>query len=1134
MWRTSPLTLLAFALLSGCSGGSGGGSGEAASDFKVLSINVQAGATWKINRPLEITFSQDVDLSTVNLNTVRVTDIEGGSATGEFVLAVRATGQVDPRTVRFRPNCPVLEDYSDAGLVPGTTYQLRVMGSASKGAVTVRSTSGEQLVQGKLVTFQTPDSDKAYDLFVDQVQGPPAVRLRGAGVDEDDLDATHLELGGERVYFTLDTGVQQGRLPSGFKVPLNHYSIPENQVSVVVVFNQAVDGSSTNLSQDRIRLEYLDGGTWEPVATRIELLANCTEVGASVRLSPNGILPQGSELRVALRVGFADLTGDALGIDVDFFARMDSAVPGDENPLFPGIGNPEVDTILDGFVGDELFDESAAFEVPPASWGGGELRASFDFDGTGGPDGTFDWYLPDGAEFILDTSGDTIVGGPDGVPTTTQAVINGVVDIRDLFIPETSRLIIVGPYTCTILAAGDVRILGEISVRGSDNPGVGTLNTTNQPEQGAAGQAGGGDGGTGSYLTTQSTPRGGPGEGAFGLPGFGGQGGETSFSTIGTQARRGAGGGGGSLGPDVYYDHDGSAGTQKVRCQTLIGLDVEYGASGGAEGTGAESQSERAKGGNPGPYPFFDIEEDNNFFGSMLRSDGSLVQGELDRVWAGAGGGGGGDASASDYFPPVPFDPTGDEKGAGGGGGAGGLRILAIGPIQIGDETWTGRVVADGGDGGGGENSFSRIGGGSGGGSGGHIVLSSAAEILVYGKASTAEPWYTDNPNQNYHAPRMLSAVGGQGGAGNFGKGGSSFGVQLPWLCDYIPFPYFEGLTGVPPSDAVCYKAQPDYDDPDGPSLSAGGDGSPGIIQLHVDDPATRLRFPTIEAEQGLTYGTGLDVTPVSAPPPLGWFEPGEAVDALVPFFGRLSRAQSKWIPLGLARFDPGGPDDQVELRFEGLDSGVPNDGGSVEQLAPILGPDDVGGPGAPPFITDAGYTMVFDPAALAPENLVYLDNPELLREFTVELSDSAGSGLQRFEITGATFDTPTGLLSCRVDPNGPKLTSFEASGVERAAIRPHFFRVITDGIADAYPSNSQVRILFDATVSDSLTGAPRDEASYSASAGSLTEDVSLLNADTWDWLRFQVEFDLDKSGSGVDQNTPRPGLDHLGLQFRF
>ena len=42
------------------------------------------------------------------------------------------------------------------------------------------------------------------------------------------------------------------------------------------------------------------------------------------------------------------------------------------------------------------------------------------------------------------------------------------------------------------------------------------------------------------------------------------------------------------------------------------------------------------------------------------------------------------------------------------------------------------------------------------------------------------------------------------------------------------------------------------------------------------------------------------------------------------------------------------------------------------------------------------------------------------------------------------------------------------------------------------------------------------------------------LNESAWDWIRFEVEFDLDTQGDGVNLDTPRPALEHLRLPFRF
>ncbi|MEE8469039.1 MAG: hypothetical protein V3T22_11310, partial [Planctomycetota bacterium] len=822
--------------------------------------------------------------------------------------------------VRFQPACPTQEDNSDAGLAPFSDYKLTVLGS-TVGGLTVRSTAGDVLGKGRAVNFHTPNSNDPLVLFLDTVPGPPAVRIRGVGgLAGDELAATHVEIGGLPVYFALDPIEQEGRLPLGFKIPLNHYSIPENQISVILHLNQPVLASETNISQKRVALEYFSGVAWTKLQTQVELIENCSETGASLRLTPAGIVPQERKLRVVLRQGFSDITGDATTADAANFALMDSIEAGGENPLFPGVGNPEADGVLEPFTlsGDDvgsLEDRGAAFEVPAAKWGTGQLQASFAFGGTGGPKGTFDWHIPAGTTLVISTVSDTIVGGENGVPETTQAVINGVIDVRDVFIPQSSKVILMGPNTATILASGSVRILGEISIRGSNSPGVSTLGTTNQPELGAPGQGGGGDGGTASLLTNQSTPRGGRGFGAFNAPGGGGEGGETSYAAGGTAQeaknnRRGAGGGGGRFGVDICYDHDNNLGNGLVRCQTLIGLDAEFGAMGGSGGTGAQSQSQRAMGGEIGPEPFLDKHDDNNFFGVMLTSSGDLITGELEQMHAGAGGGAGGDAVSSKSFPLTPWDAAGDEKGSGGGGGAGGLKILAIGPIIIGNASFMGSIAAEGGDGGAGENSifFDRVGGGSGGGSGGHIVLSSAAEIVIWGKASSADFWYTDNPVAASHSPRSLSAVGGGGGAGRDNFGGANENGPTNWSCDRIPFAFFEGFTNVPPQNKNCFKNQPDLGDIEGgPTAGAGGDGSPGIIQFHVEDPATRLRFPTLQEEQGTYYGNELDVTPLCAPPPLGWHTPFDPTDSMLPFFGRRSRSQSKWIALGLARIAPVG-----------------------------------------------------------------------------------------------------------------------------------------------------------------------------------------------------------------------------------
>ena len=276
---------------------------------------------------------------------------------------------------------------------------------------------------------------------------------------------------------------------------------------------------------------------------------------------------------------------------------------------------------------------------------------------------------------------------------------------------------------------------------------------------------------------------------------------------------------------------------------------------------------------------------------------------------------------APDTFPQVPFLPSGDERGGGGGGGAGGLSILAVGPIIV---EQGGRIFANGGHGGAGESVafFDRVAGAGGGGSGGHIVLSSASYIEIKGVAENAGDGYRDG--QSGHQLRPISALGGQGGAGHDNRGGADPDGPSSWRCDAIPIERVSAGPGgeaVPPllNPAVCFgpSGMPDWDDPLGPVLGAGGDGSPGIIQLHVKDAPLNLRFTGVSPS--LAY-PDIDVTKAIAPAPLGWNGIGETPDKFIPFFGPISGAQSVWIPLGLARVAPGPlPDDQV--RFQEIGS---------------------------------------------------------------------------------------------------------------------------------------------------------------------------------------------------------------------
>jgi hypothetical protein len=1162
-------------LLLGCSGGSSGASGV---DFQILNFSVQPNQLWQINRPIDVTFTADVDFSTVNLNTISIADTSGRPATGLFSQGLNLDGSIEAQRVRFQPACPTLSDNSDAGLLPGgVVYTLSVASSNGDG-LSVRATDGSPLEVGRSVTFTTPDSLNAQQVFQDPVPGPPAVRLRGAaGIESDEVNATYLELGGDpanRVYFELAAS-QLGELPrddmgNPFPVPLNHYSVTANQVAVVLHLNQPVQASESNINSSRVRLEYEDpriadpDARWIALATRVELVANCTDTGSVLRLTPIGVLPQGASLRINLTAGFADLAGNDSTSDRTDFGHMTTSLV-----HHAGVADPsrDVDEVLESFLvgGDgagSIEDQDAPLALPRADWEQGKLTAGFAFTGSGGTNGTFDWIVRPGTQITLDTILARIEGG-DGAITGEQLVLNGLIDVRNVYIPASSQVLFQGPNPVTILASGTVEIHGELVATGGASIGVGTLNTTNIPEPGGVGRAGGGKGGTGSFLTTQSTPRGGNGFGAFALPGGGGQGGESTYHPGHFNSRRGSGGGGGRLGHDVFYplfDDGTPPELHMVLCQTLQGLDAEPGFDGGREGvgTGAVSQNAHTKGGEMGPFPFLDTIDENDFYGSLIVDPGEsterLIRGELERTWAGAGGGAGGDAVKSESFPGVPFLNTGDEKGSGGGGGGGSLTILAIGDILVFEG---GQIIADGGKGGGGENTnfFNRVGGGSGGGSGGHIVLSSANQISITTAGNFTGPFYDDEdlmgnaPEE--HPRRPLSALGGRGGPGRSDRPSTAH-----WSCDAIArdrveltFPSGAQLR-VPPIDDLCYLLIPGP--PVGSPPGGGGDGGPGLIQLHVDSPEVNLRFPGQQLS-GEIYGVDLDVTRAMMPPPVGW-ENLDDVGFLLPFFGSESIAQSQWIRLGHGRLtpDPGNPgsflpDEQVLLRFAGTDpsGSILRTDTDVDLLVPVIGPDALGASPTLPYIdpSSGGATMVLDASALTGADDVYKRNAALNRQLVLKLVDSVDpDNEQRFSVASAEYDSAGDQLRVTVLTAGGLLSDFESAGATLVSYVPTFMRVTTSGAEDELPDVADIIITFDATDQDAV-GDPNPTLAYSEQGDGMgmggvngfTGDISDLNAQNWDFVRFRVRFDLNTSaGGGVDLSTPRPALEHLRIQLDY
>jgi len=1061
--------------------------------FRLETSSVQSGQSWQINREVVLGFNEALDFSTVNLNTVRIVEVATGlPAVGEFSLR-------SPAELVFQPSCPSQEDFSDAGFEPGSTYNLFVP-DATNAALFLRSASGKPLAEGILVTFFTPSSSNPADLFFDEVPGPPQLLVQPTTTD-----GSWLSTGaGEERFFQLGGG-GLATLP-GFLAPVNLYSDLDTRVRVHLRFDQTLLPTAANLGQGRLRIEYEDGDQWHPLPTEAQLQQSCGGGGSTVVLSARGNFPQGRELRAHVGAGLQDITGDGTLLDEDRL-RFETRVY--EGAAFQPVDHADAWQEDFGTASpalSSLEDDEALLVGVRASWGGGRLEAADGFAGSGGPGGDFDYHVPPGTVVLIDTVTSVIVGGPGGVPTTTQLVVGGIMDVRNLYVPEDAKLLFVGPNPATILASGEVRIDGQVGVDGFAAPPVFTLNTPDQPEQGAAGNCGGGAGGVGSWMTTQVTQRGGPGQGAFGVPGGGGEGGESGWSDSNSQngaVRRAAGGGGGRFGHDQRVRVDGVA---ICADQGIYGLDVESGFPG--QDTANSSQGAHFPyGGHAGPSPFgatTSVRDD--FLGRALfgfrGSNPRLGRGELDSVGAGAGGGAGGDStySPTGVYPPPVLINNHQDKGAGGGGGAGAISIFALGDVVFGPH---GRLSSVGGHGSSGENTagINHIGGGSGGGSGGHVIVHTAG-LLDLSQVATDSI--------------AIDARGGQGGEGADGVGGAFIqesavvddakhvgannGVDNPWV--HVPTPCANLLQG---NQVV---------------RAAGGDGGPGVVQLHV----SKLLGPS--SEHAIRYpGSGEEAELAAAvrPAPVGFdLSTGEWRHHLLPEVGSLSQAQSRWIALGFPQAAPdGGPAETLGMLFAGTDAEgyVLAPGGAVPALRAILEPEaPVEAPGLPNLAGDRRLHL--DSAGLSAADRIYAANPGLLRGFELVVGGTAHA------VVAASIGLHSGfeVLTVEVDAAGPPIAT---SG--KASLRPRFLRAFDGDQPDLLPAGASIRVELQAAGA-TPEGEPDPAAVYPAPGQWATDPAELSEhpeSGSFRFLRFRVSFQLGKGANP-------PALGSLVLPWRF
>lgn len=679
------LVAVSSVLLFACGGSSSGSTGLAGAGgaFYVIDTVPKNNGTVFLNQTIALEFTQEVDLTSVDLNSWSFVARDPGTGNplgeavvGEFRYQV-TEGVTNRRVVEFLPTFPSNNLYDNGGFKPGRRYDVELNAGSLRGAPALRSLGGQLLNRGAAFVFFTPEGTTPQQLFIDiRSGGPNRVALSPEGTTED----------------------------------LNFFIAPNDPIRLV--FNQPLNPASSNFNTERIFLEYFDPdasfGT-PPNMTRIpavlELVTNLP-TRAEATLTPVGVLPSFAEIFVIVEAALEDIAGESNVADPAFKRVFGSFKTVAAFPF-------QYDAIVESFDDHERFDAEAAFMEPLADWKEGRLRASFDYGGTM----TLFDFEPTQREVVLNTDFTQVIP-KQGVPFT---VSGGVFQFNDITIPSGVVVRGEGSNPLVLLAAGKVLIDGTLSVNGADGTIVDTLRGAENPVPGGAGVCGGGRGGAGSPQTLDSSPKGADGTGPGNLLGQGGRGGHSGF---GTSQVQGAGGGGGSF--STYGDNG------VVTNPTAI----EDGKGGDGKGTDAILGEGDPQGGMPGALAFTDKDATNDFFGRDVRTIGgrlTAVLGELKAPIGGQGGGGGGDRVVGS-FPSGPAYYNNNEKGGGGGGGGGILIVKAIGSITV---SQTGRISADGGHGGGGEVSGGcTSGGGGAGGSGGTIILQSSTRIDLKNKVS--------------------------------------------------------------------------------------------------------------------------------------------------------------------------------------------------------------------------------------------------------------------------------------------------------------------------------------------------------------------------------------------------------------
>jgi len=1144
---------------------------NAGGSFFAQGSNVLDGMIWQINRPIRLEFNHSIDPDSISFGTIQIRSTDAAAAgnpvTGTFEIEAGSLG----RAIVFRPTCPTDDFNSNGAFIPGEVGYEIILPTKEDSPTVLRDTDGRSLSSGLRRTFTTPPLTQP--AFLDLVQGPavvtsvsfpeglnffadpdPVVEIRF----NQPIDGRSVNLNTDNIFLLYS----DGEIGSGNETTFAATNKVPGQL--VLIENCTVEGAF---------VEFRVTGLL-PVNRNLSLqMSNL--FGDIVGQTNTSALVVGTHTTPTLTAIYNDPDWVETDETVDEF-RDDF-----DTNQFLALDEPihlPLAQVSDGFIAAS-FDYPGVFVAEDNNFvlnSGVTVEVFTDSQSTVTDSNNRQHTVQNGVMNVHDftiNSAATFRGrgaNPLVIYATGTVVINGTLNASGNLATWPTSLN--SPQFVEGGAAGECG-----GGRGGDASQIGDAETLramsgNGPFFIIGGGGGGGEGGfngdagTGGILGLNTTVVAGGGGGGFALT--------ENEAVLWTEWPVSTGWVPNNVdngGPDHWVDTDSHAHTQMVPSigpppngngifgaedgiRGVNSLTVSFGVAGGPLGmedalpetvidlfAGAANSplyneawttgtvppflfGDPTAGPDPGlagPTPFSNdllgLNTLNDFWGSRLMRDGSVVRGELLTPWAGSGGGGSGDSmlievydadgdGADDpllsFYPVVPFQRSANNisqgwdsyrKGAGGGGGGGQVLIMAIGMIKLGAIS---KIQCNGGIGFSGESLIFSDNGisGSGGGAGGHLVLHSSTGLdltsINVGTAANAAQVVNLTPTDN------VQAYGGRRGWAGPSYSTNTVGGRK--------------------------------DGNDTFAVGRGGAGANGVIQIHVPDPVNDILWPPA-AEDGILDFIATDTAVGESPTDaveemLNLFTAPQAY-SLIPFFSSQSMVVSEWIDTGLAELRLGQPGTYPKygdplLDFSGINPGnglVGKLGDSVLPLSDIA----TGGTGV---VTFEPFSLTIPDASTLFE-AKFTRLPNLLIGYDILPSDIATS---TFEVVSANYNAGTDTMVLTSEIGDGPLTFALDGGNPIWSVREKFFRVDTIGAKNSLPASTSITFEFQGADEDASlppgSGLPGDP----VAVGSIVWHTNLDLLDGQRFIRYRVIFNADAQTNGIDLSSPLPSVDYV------